>query len=357
MTLEDENQATGNAKGHGVYSNEYTLKDITADTIPAVRNIISDVMLDIPYYLSHHKPKMIEAVIKEANRVYRLWCRNNPGFKDYGRVHLIAHSLGSVMAIDILSKQPTKLPKQLDIEAGKVRNYMFEFDTTNLFSCGSPAGFFLLLNHASLLPRQGKDKPGFDDEPLEEGVTGKAGVYGCLAVDNIYNIMHNNDPIAYGVNATVDVIYASLLRPASLPSATSSWLQSLSSVFGGKTAIKPRNLKKVDPLTLRPSLAKLHSAVELETHDFTREELAEKKMYLLNDNGQIDFHVSSGGGPLEIQYLDMLTAHSSYWTLQDFVRFVVLEIGRRPGKDHTMLSVRAVKKAWSRKQTRSMAEF
>src|SRR5690606_18933061 len=30
----------------------YTLEDITLPTIPAIRNLIGDVMLDIPYYLS-----------------------------------------------------------------------------------------------------------------------------------------------------------------------------------------------------------------------------------------------------------------------------------------------------------------
>ena len=65
--------------------NRFDLKDITPESIPAVRGLISDVMLDIPYYLSHHKPKMVEAVIHEANRVYRLWCINNPGFQENGR--------------------------------------------------------------------------------------------------------------------------------------------------------------------------------------------------------------------------------------------------------------------------------
>ena len=38
-----------------------------------------------------------------------------------------------------------------------------------------------------------------------------------------------------------------------------------------------------------PALPRLPSTIELETHDFTREELAEKRMTLLNDNGQIDY--------------------------------------------------------------------
>ena len=152
MTFDDGQSLTAGVEDNDKSGrNHYTLKDITPETIPAVRNLISDVMLDIPYYLSHHKPKMIQAVIKEANRVYRLWCRNNPGFEQTGKVHLIAHSLGSVMAIDILSKQPTRLPKQIDLKSKKVNDNMFEFDTRNLFLCGSPAGFFLLLNKGTSL--------------------------------------------------------------------------------------------------------------------------------------------------------------------------------------------------------------
>lgn len=126
-------------------SNHFSLDDITPQTLPAIRSLISDVMLDIPYYLSHHKPKMVKAVIRDANRVYRLWCKNNPGFQENGRVHLIAHSLGSVMAVDILSQQPTHVPR-FDFSNIPLHSDIFEFDTRHLFLCGSPAGFFLLLN-------------------------------------------------------------------------------------------------------------------------------------------------------------------------------------------------------------------
>ena len=69
-------------------------------------------------------------------------------------------------------------------------------------------------------------------------------------------------------------------------------------------------------------------------------------MQLLNDNGQIDYFISGGGGPLNIQYLNMLSAHSSYWILPDFVRFLVVEIARRQDKDGTLLALRAKKKGW-----------
>jgi hypothetical protein len=82
----------------------------------------------------------------------------------------------------------------------------------------------------------------------------------------------------------------------------------------------------------------------METHDFSREEIAERKAFLLNDNGQIDFFLRWGGGPLEIQYLTMLGAHSSYWISRDFVRLLVVEIGRPVGREGTIEAMRAVKK-------------
>ncbi|PYH43937.1 DDHD family phospholipase [Aspergillus saccharolyticus JOP 1030-1] len=320
-------------------SNHYSLKDITPETIPAVRSLISDVMLDIPYYLSHHKPKMIQAVVKEANRIFRLWCENNPGFQQHGRVHLLAHSLGSAMALDILSHQPTKVPR-FDFSTTSVHGDIFEFDTKNLFICGSPAGFFLLLNKANLLPRRGRDKPGCEGDDRLPGVAGEADTYGCLAVDNLYNIMHTTDPIAYRVNAAVDSGLAASLKPASIPTTTSSLWSSFGSVFRWSTT----GTSTADTV-LRPApITKLPTQVELETHDFTREEIAEKRMLLLNDNGQIDYYLSGGGGPLNIQYLNMLSAHSSYWTLTDFVRFVVIEIARKQGRDATLPGLRAEKK-------------
>lgn len=331
---------------------QFTLKDITAESLPAVRNLISDVMLDIPYYLSHHKPKMVEAVITEANRVYRRWCINNPGFHESGRVHLLAHSLGSVMALDILSKQPTKLPQQVDYpprDSTSIRNDMLEFDTKNLFFCGSPAGFFLLLNRASLIPRKGRDKPDADGEDANAGVAGQAGTFGCLAVDNLYNIMHYNDPVAYRLNACVDVDYAASLQAANVPSALPGWGQYLGSYFRGKAVAPSKAMTGLNELPRRPTTARLPTSVEMETHDFSKEEIAEKRMFLLNDNGQIDYTLRSGGGPLEIQYLNMLSAHSSYWILQDFIRFLVVEVGRKPGKSETLSGLKAVKKMFGKK--------
>lgn len=59
--------------------------------------------------------------------------------------------------------------------------------------------------------------------------------------------------------------------------------------------------------------------------------------------GQVDWFLSSGGGPLEIQYLNMLGAHSSYWSSPDFIRMIVIEVCRKPGRQHALPNMRAVK--------------
>ncbi|KAH6603392.1 hypothetical protein Trco_008167 [Trichoderma cornu-damae] len=321
----------------------FGLKDIEPTTIPAIRSMISDVMFDIPFYMSHHKGKMIAALVSEANRVYRLWCRNNPGFAENGRVHLVAHSLGSVMAVEVLSRQPTNAPP-IDLSRPEPQTRFFEFDTRNLFLMGSPTGFFLLLERGALTPRRGRAKPGVDaSDTAAENIGGEVGMFGCLAVDNIYNILAKEDPIAYLLNGAIDPAYAASLKTAYVPAASASLLKSVGDAM--RTVVKGMGGNPGTSLAHdgRPSTIRLPSQLELEVHDFTREEIAEKKAFLLNDNGQIDWFLRSGGGPLEIQYLNMLSAHSSYWSNTDFIRMLCIEIGRKPGRANTLPAMRAVK--------------
>lgn len=325
----------------------FGLKDIEPNTIPAVRSMISDVMFDIPFYMSQHKGKMIEALTKEANRVYRLWCRNNPGFHENGRVHMIGHSLGSAMAVDILSRQPTRAPT-LDVSTPLPQSKYFEFDTKNLFLAGSPCAFFLLLERGALVPRRGRLKPSADSTDVHaRSVTGEMGTFGCLAVDNIYNILAKEDPIAYLLNGTIDPVYAASLETAYVPSTAVSLFKHFSDTVrgiipGAAPAVVYGNADAARAAH-KPSTVRLPSQLELEVHDFTREEIAERKAYLLNDNGQVDYYLRSAGGPLELQYLNMLSAHSSYWANKDFIRMLCVEVGRTPGKNHTIPAMRAQK--------------
>jgi hypothetical protein len=134
------------------------------------------------------------------------------------------------------------------------------------------------------------------------------------------------------------------LKNAQVPSATTGFFESIGNAMRAMTpgASGPVDLA-VGQVAKPPSVARLPSQLEMDVHDFTREEVAEKKFYLLNDNGQMDWFLNSGGGPLEIQYLNMLSAHSSYWIHPDFVRMLVIEVGRKAGKSYCLPNMRAVK--------------
>ncbi|ROW06457.1 hypothetical protein VMCG_04464 [Cytospora schulzeri] len=149
---------------------------------------------------------------------------------------------------------------------------------------------------------------GLPVDTIANDVVGEAGAFGCLAVDNIYNILAKEDPIAYLLNGTIDPLYAESLKTAYVPSTATSWFQRWVPVGTATSDL---------PVPARPPTTRLPSQLELEVHDFTREEVAERKAFLLNDNGQVDYYLRSGSGPLELQYLNMLSAHTSYWTNHD----------------------------------------
>lgn len=179
---------------------------------------------------------------------------------------------------------------------------------------------------------------------VAKDVVGDRGSFGCLAVDNIYNILAKEDPIAYLLNGTIDPLYAASLKTAHVPSTSTSWLKSMGDAMRGLVPVTSVSAPDASvPALTKPPTFRLPSQLELEVHDFTREEVAERKAFLLNDNGQVDFYLRSGTGPLEIQYFNMLSAHTSYWTRTDLVRLLCMEIGREPGRTHALPAMRAMK--------------
>ncbi|GAO52694.1 hypothetical protein G7K_6765-t1 [Saitoella complicata NRRL Y-17804] len=338
---EDETEAVGGTEEFG---GKYNLNDITPEGIPAVRGLIADVMLDIPYYLSHHKDRITRAVVGEANRVWRLWIRNDPGFVERGgRVHIVGHSLGSAISMDILSRQPTKTdvwtPDRQD--QGKESTDQFEFETHNLFFCGSPVGFFMLLNQANLIPRANPNTPKTANLPRSESHDGP-GKYGCPAVQNVYNIYHSADPVAMRLAPTVDKEYAETLKPTVVPGVGGTQVME-SLAHGIKNAsVAITGAGGEDP---RPGGGRrLPSTIELEVHDFSREAKAERRLRALNDNGQVDFVLPNTGGVLDSQYYQMIYAHSCYWEQKDFARLICVECGREDGPDNTLLQMRGSRK-------------
>lgn len=62
-----------------------SLEDITIEGMAFARSLISDLALDVLMYQSAYREQITEIVLKESNRIYKLFLERNPEFK--GKVH------------------------------------------------------------------------------------------------------------------------------------------------------------------------------------------------------------------------------------------------------------------------------
>ncbi|KAJ3009489.1 hypothetical protein HKX48_007915 [Thoreauomyces humboldtii] len=224
---------------------EATLDDITLEGVPSIRQLVSDVVLDVLLYMSpRYRQEMIKHVTEELNRIYRLFRKRNPRFN--GKVSVLGHSLGSLLAFDILCNQPhaprsahpsvdlsattgvpdtAKRPVEVDLtdllhgamnaddrkvtglmERSSMRYTDLEFSVDRLFVVGSPVGLFLLLKGDKIQAR----KPGMSSRPGEvEGLSSPA-------VNALYNIFHPHDPVAYRIEPVIDREFAAQ-KPVPIP--------------------------------------------------------------------------------------------------------------------------------------------
>ncbi|KAK4050662.1 hypothetical protein OIV83_003388 [Microbotryomycetes sp. JL201] len=330
--------------------NSFTLSDIEIKgAIPFLRQIVSGLVLDVPLYQSHHKQKMTRAVVKEANRIYRLFCARNPSFAANGRVSLIAHSLGSALAADILSSQPTFVKPLKDMTRDeRFSETQFVFDTRTCILVGSPLAFFMHLGRGQLIARAGRER----SKRLGRDIAlDRAGRYGCMAVDSVYNVFYETDPVAFALNPTVDVEYARLIKPIPIPSTNHTLLENLSETYqrvskmftwtskgdaGAKKADEETDTtesveNKDDPikfpvapkLVKRPTNKRMPSERPMDASRFEAIHRAEQRFKALNPNGCIDFFLPAEGLN---QYVEALSSHGAYWNDPRFSNFVLLQL-------------------------------
>lgn len=130
---EDYSHDLGHGEPEDIYESYPSLEDITVEGVPAVRSLITDLALDILLYQSAYREHIAKIVLKEANRVYNLFVKRNPGWN--GRVSMVGHSLGSAILFDILCRQGIR-----DRQVGGGLDFYCE----NFFAYGSPIGLYVL---------------------------------------------------------------------------------------------------------------------------------------------------------------------------------------------------------------------
>lgn len=213
------------------------LDSITVDGVPAIRQLISDLALDILLYQSAYRDHIASIVLQECNRVYELFIKRNPDF--HGKVSLIGHSLGSAILFDILCRQRDVAPKQSSKTRPRTHSQRtrdpssemdlgLKFEVEDFYCLGSPLGLYQMLKGNRVQARtnrQGLNKA----EPLDDPFLGPAPTKPADTKDSIlspgvsspkcarlFNIFHPADPIAYRIEPLISNAMSSL-KPQPLP--------------------------------------------------------------------------------------------------------------------------------------------
>lgn len=165
-----------------------------------------------------YRQLIVRTVTEEINRVYRLFIEHNPNFEKIGgKVSMFGHSLGSIIAFDVLCHQPPLFNlsnavfgifdekfQQENSNDGGEEIYediiKLDFPVWNFFAAGSPIGLFLMLKGLKI----GSRKYLVDAEKISGANKKKSKIttsipYCYPAVKNLYNLFHRADPIAYRI--------------------------------------------------------------------------------------------------------------------------------------------------------------
>jgi hypothetical protein len=211
------------------------LEDITVEGVPAVRNLITDLALDILLYQSPaYKSHITRIVLEELNRIYMLFKQRNPNFN--GKVSFLGHSLGSAIMFDILCNQRVDRHPSRSASGRYQQRESHEiqlcFDVEDFFAIGSPIGLFQMLKGRTIAARKmpnvnpaqtpfgDMDDPFIGSSTLSGSTKKNSGYFEITTsspkCQRVFNIFHPTDPISYRLEPLISPVMAGL-KPQPLP--------------------------------------------------------------------------------------------------------------------------------------------
>lgn len=225
-----------------------SLEDITVEGVAFARSLISDLALDVLLYQSAYREQIVEIVLWESNRIYKIFKERNPEFN--GKVHIVGHSLGSAIMFDILCRQkeissavaPLRTPLRGrtsstdQYEPSEPKDLAFDFEVEDFYCLGSPIGLFQMLkgrtisarNHPNAMPSESPLNPDYMDDPFLDlppqafanqrvsPVTGLPFNVSSPKIGQLFNIFHPSDPISYRLEPLISPMMTTL-KPQVLP--------------------------------------------------------------------------------------------------------------------------------------------
>lgn len=285
-----------------------TLSQLNVDGITYVREILGDVGCDILlYYEKEYLVQMLTAVTSELNRVYNLYKERNPHFK--GKVHILGHSLGSAISFDILSGQSST------IEEGEIGfDQQLSFEVDKLFLVGSPVGIFKLIERKNIV-----------GHPLVHSTTQPANEFVSPRCNNVYNLYHPCDPIAYRIEPLVNPKFGDF-KAAYVPFESKVGLNGRFEMVSKFTNMISTKLWETSKHVKKKSAADEDGENEgspiFKKRDLTGTQL--KQLTSLNLKGRLDYSLPMG--MFDISLVSALAAHIGYFEDENTVGFLIREL-------------------------------
>lgn len=266
-----------------------TLSDITINGILPLRRLIGDVAIDVILY---EEPYYREIILNEAceqlNKTYNLFKIMNKDPPE--EIHLIGHSLGSVILFDILTNS---------------KKYHLNFDTKKFFCIGSPVGLLKLIQRTKIAPFDSANSSNVNNNQPK-----------C---EDLYNIYHSCDPVAYRMEPLIhpslsSINHSILPHFTEFDRITSKFLQISEEILDNlpKTESKPANVNNGGNVNIEAS------------HKNIIPDDVQKLLFQLNHLGRVDYAMASD--MLEVNAIAAIRSHVSYFKDPDIAGFILKEI-------------------------------
>lgn len=272
-----------------------TLGNITLNGVLGLRRLLGDIALDILLYGEpFYRERILTEVKSHLNETYQLYKKRNPDFN--GEVHLIGHSLGSLILFDILCEQD---------------KFKLDFDVQNFYCIGSPIGVFKLIQRTKI------------QAACEEDQETSANIQKPACRD-LYNMFHVCDPISYRIEPLVDLSMAQYQ-----PAIVNHWSTG-QGIASRVLEIGENILKDIPVAANKSSNPKKHNAM-------LPLDLAQRLMKL-NHNGRLDYSLTPGF--LEVDIISAAKAHVSYFEDIDIAGFILKEILSKHNRRHDVIATK-----------------
>jgi DDHD domain len=368
-----------------------TLKGVTLNTIPALRAIANDVILDVLLYLTpNYCYDVLESVTDQIIALYKVFNKIYPDFaQNGGKSSIIGHSLGSVICWDLLSlkKDATQSDRTHGVHITKSRNEgnaaaisyqqfagagpavkmevddsevsatgstasstggsdsgtwgpalpkpmekFLPFEPDFVIFLGSPVGLFLTLRGAHAV---------FDELREAHPDRPRAAPFN-LPTRAMYNIYSPSDPVAYRLEPILlaqdskDIPESQYLTRMGEDVRLHVKAMQLGNVISQSLAMK----KQKSSLSVLMSTFTEHASSVLHHIDEAnaKNEAQNKSADSTVDNANLRFPLAGRAGRLDYQlqprvidseYISAVTAHSSYFQNSDVTDFVMDLVQRK----------------------------